>query len=53
MATLKANYVTWLTETGQEEKAAELKERDGDLVTAIHLYLKVSSVSRVSSGRSE
>jgi len=27
VATLKANYVTWLTETGQEEKAAELKER--------------------------
>ena len=26
VATLKANYFQWLTETGQEEKAAELKK---------------------------
>jgi len=49
VATLKANYVTWLTETGQEEKAAELKERDGDLVTAIHLYLKGGLAARAAS----
>ena len=49
VATLKANYFTWLTETGQEEKAAELKERDGDLVTAIHLYLKGGLPARAAS----
>ena len=41
--------MTWLTETGQEEKAAELKERDGDLVTAIHLYLKGGLAARAAS----
>ena len=33
----------------QEEKAAELKERDGDLVTAIHLYLKGGLAARAAS----
>ena len=27
-------------ETGQEEKAAELKENEGDFVNAINLYLR-------------
>ena len=26
-------------ETGQEEKAAELKENEGDFLNAVHLYL--------------
>jgi hypothetical protein len=26
----KENYFTWLTDTGQEAKAAEVKEREGD-----------------------
>ena len=40
VATLKANYFKWLTQTGQEEKAAEQMERAHDYVSAIHLYLK-------------
>ncbi|CAH0385245.1 unnamed protein product [Bemisia tabaci] len=37
---LKSNYLEWLMETRQEGKAAELKERDGDIKTALGLYLK-------------
>ena len=32
VATLKSNYFKWLTQTGQEEKAAEQMEREHDLV---------------------
>ena len=49
VATLKANYFQWLAETGQEEKAAESKEREGDLVTAIHLYLKGGLPARAAA----
>lgn len=35
-----ANYYGWLLSTNQEPKAAEIKERQGDYVTAINLYLK-------------
>ena len=34
VATLKSNYFKWLTQTGQEEKAAEQMEREHDLVGA-------------------
>ena len=34
------NYYGWLLSTNQEPKAAEIKERAGDYVTAINLYLK-------------
>ena len=37
---LKLNYLNWLLDTNQEGKAAELKEREGDFVNAINLYLK-------------
>ncbi|XP_072218456.1 intraflagellar transport protein 172 homolog [Leuresthes tenuis] len=37
---LRGNYYQWLTETGQDEKAGEVKESDGDLQGAINLYLK-------------
>lgn len=37
---LKANYFQWLMETGQEEKAAELKESEGDFINVINLFLK-------------
>ena len=36
----KSNYFQWLLSTDQEEKAAEVKERDGDYKEAINLYLK-------------
>ena len=40
MEELKKNYYNWLLETGQEEKAAEIKEEEGDYNLAITLYLK-------------
>lgn len=36
----KENYYTWLLQTNQEAKAAEVKEKEGEYVTAINLYLK-------------
>jgi intraflagellar transport protein 172 len=36
----KENYYSWLLETNQEAKAAEVKEKEGDWQTAINLYLK-------------
>ena len=36
----KANYFQWLLSTNQEEKAAEVKEKDGDYKEAISLFLK-------------
>ena len=37
---LKTSYYQWLMDTGQEVKAGELKEREGDLISAVSLYLK-------------
>lgn len=36
----KENYFQWLLETNQEAKAAEVKEREGDYLTSINLYLR-------------
>lgn len=36
----KSDYFKWLLETNQEAKAAEVKERSGDYLKAIQLYLK-------------
>ena len=35
-------------ETGQEEKAGEVKERDGDYMAAINLYLKAGLPARAA-----
>ncbi|KAJ3607079.1 hypothetical protein NHX12_026594 [Muraenolepis orangiensis] len=37
---LRRKYYQWLTETAQDEKAGEMKEREGDHQGAINLYLK-------------
>ena len=37
---LKVSYYQWLMDTSQEVKAGELKEREGDLISAVSLYLK-------------
>eukprot|EP01015_Nassula_variabilis_P036085 TRINITY_DN9229_c0_g2_i1.p1 TRINITY_DN9229_c0_g2~~TRINITY_DN9229_c0_g2_i1.p1 ORF type:complete len:152 (-),score=52.15 TRINITY_DN9229_c0_g2_i1:61-516(-) len=37
---LKQNYYSWLLETNQEDKAAEMKENEGDYIGAVNLYLK-------------
>lgn len=39
-ASLKHQHYDWLLETNQEEKAGLVKEREGDVVGAISLYLK-------------
>ena len=36
----KENYFSWLLETSQEAKAAEVKEKEGDYNNAITLYLR-------------
>lgn len=38
---LKRQHYQWLLDTNQEEKAAAVKERDGDYVAAIGLYMQV------------
>eukprot|EP00744_Colponema_vietnamica_P002535 GILI01003961.1.p1 GENE.GILI01003961.1~~GILI01003961.1.p1 ORF type:complete len:1242 (-),score=439.08 GILI01003961.1:257-3580(-) len=45
----KANFYQWLLETHQEEKAAELKERQGDYQTAVALYLKGGLPARAAA----
>ena len=45
---LRRNYFQWLLETGQEDKAGELKERENDLLAAINLYLKGSMPAKAA-----
>uniref|UniRef100_A0A3Q1FCG1 Intraflagellar transport 172 n=1 Tax=Acanthochromis polyacanthus TaxID=80966 RepID=A0A3Q1FCG1_9TELE len=54
--TLRGNYYQWLTETGQDEKAGEVKESDGDFQGAINLYLKAglpAKAARLAISRPE
>ncbi|KAH9246952.1 hypothetical protein BASA81_015465 [Batrachochytrium salamandrivorans] len=46
---LKRNYFQWLVESGQEEKAGILKEEEGDMLSAISLYLKAGMPGRSAS----
>lgn len=46
---LKTNYYSWLLQTNQEEKAAEVKEREGDYSAAINLYLKGKLPARAAA----
>ncbi|XP_069580919.1 intraflagellar transport protein 172 homolog [Brachyistius frenatus] len=53
---LRGNYYRWLTETGQDEKAGEVKEGEGDFQGAINLYLKAglpAKAARLAIGRPE
>lgn len=45
---LKSRYHDWLLETCQEEKAAEIKESEGDKISALQLYMKAGLVSRAA-----
>ncbi|CAH1397619.1 unnamed protein product [Nezara viridula] len=36
---LKGEYVTWLLSTGQQEKAGQVKQEDGQLLEAVELYM--------------
>ncbi|WAR22903.1 IF172-like protein [Mya arenaria] len=54
--TLKRNYHQWLMETGQEETAGDLKEREGDYQAAINLYMKAglpARAARLATSRDE
>ena len=37
---LEESYLQWLLDSGQEERAGELKEHSGDLPSAVSLYMK-------------
>uniref|UniRef100_A0A4W6DEM9 Intraflagellar transport protein 172 homolog n=1 Tax=Lates calcarifer TaxID=8187 RepID=A0A4W6DEM9_LATCA len=53
---LRGNYYQWLTETGQDEKAGEVKENEGDFQGAINLYLKAglpAKAARLAISRPE
>uniref|UniRef100_A0A3P8UXR3 Intraflagellar transport protein 172 homolog n=1 Tax=Cynoglossus semilaevis TaxID=244447 RepID=A0A3P8UXR3_CYNSE len=53
---LRRSYYQWLTETGQEEKAGEVKEKEGDFQAAINLYLKAglpAKAARLALGQPE
>lgn len=45
----KKHYYEWLIESKQEGKAAELKEREGDYIEAIRLYLQGSLPSKAAN----
>jgi len=45
---LKSQYHFWLLETCQEEKAAEIKEIEGDKRAALQLYMKAGLVSKAA-----
>ena len=46
---LKINYFNWLLESGQEAKAAEVREKEGDYMSAINLYLKGGLPAKAAS----
>ena len=45
---LRSNYYQWLMDTNQEGKAGEVKEREGDLMAAINLYMKAGMPARAA-----
>ncbi|XP_078506239.1 intraflagellar transport protein 172 homolog [Lissotriton helveticus] len=53
---LKRSYYQWLTESQQEERAGEVREQEGDYVTAVNLYLKAglpAKAARLAISRDE
>ncbi|KAM3861396.1 intraflagellar transport protein 172 homolog [Diretmus argenteus] len=53
---LRGNYYRWLMETGQDEKAGEVKEGEGDFQGAVNLYLKAglpAKAARLAISRPE
>ncbi|KAI8611221.1 hypothetical protein BC830DRAFT_1069003 [Chytriomyces sp. MP71] len=45
---MKRNYFQWLIDSGQEDKAGELKEEEGETISAINLYLKGGMPARAA-----
>ncbi|XP_074541957.1 intraflagellar transport protein 172 homolog [Halichoeres trimaculatus] len=53
---LRENRYQWLTSTGQDEKAGEVKESEGDFQGAVNLYLKArlpTKAARLAISRPE
>ena len=48
MDNLRRNYYQWLMDTNQEGKAGEVKEREGDCMAAINLYMKAGMPARAA-----
>jgi len=46
---MRANYFQWLLQSNQEEKAADVREREGDYIAAINLYLKAKLPARAAA----
>lgn len=45
---LRRSYYQWLMETHQEDRAGEQKEREGDDIAAINLYMKAGMPARAA-----
>lgn len=45
---LREEYVEWLISSRQEDKVAELKEKDGDFLGAVDLFLKAGQAVRAA-----
>ncbi len=45
---LRSSHFQWLLDTRQEEKAGEVREREGDLLSAITLYMKAGLPAKAS-----
>ena len=48
LETLRSSYFQWLLESGQEEVAGEVREEEGDLSTAMSLYMKAGLPARAA-----
>lgn len=46
LETLKKNYYAWLIDSGQEDRAGEMREEEGDYAGAVQLYLKAGMPGR-------
>lgn len=46
---IKQNFNQYLADTNQDEKAGELKEREGDLQSALNLYMKAGLPARAAN----
>nr|XP_032825685.1 intraflagellar transport protein 172 homolog [Petromyzon marinus] len=56
LESLRRSYVKWLTVSGQDGRAAEVRESEGDAVGAVGLYLQAglpAAAARVASSRPE
>ena len=49
VSNLKMNYFDWLITTNQKDKAAELRENEGEYLEAIELYLKAGLPVRAAN----